>query len=67
MILQQSSSQLKWKAKETNRDKGLTYCSKILDFDCYDDGELGGRKDRSLKIDCSGPADIVADINDLNY
>lgn len=67
MILHQSSYKLKRKAKESNRDKGLTYCSKVLDFDGYDDEEPGGRKDRSLKIDCSGPADIVGDINNLNY
>lgn len=67
LVLHQSSSKLKRRVKETNRDKGLTYSSKVLDFEGYEDEEYGGRKDRSLKIDCSEPADIVADIQNLNY
>jgi hypothetical protein len=46
---------------------GLTYSSKVLDFDGYDIEKQEERKDRSLKIDCSGPADIVADIQNLDY
>ncbi|MFM7854618.1 MAG: hypothetical protein ACKO96_22510, partial [Flammeovirgaceae bacterium] len=36
LALHQSTSKSKRKTIETNRDKGLTYSSKVLDFDGYD-------------------------------
>jgi hypothetical protein len=66
-VLHQSSSKMKRKTKESNRDIGLTYSSKLLDFDSYDIEKREERKDRSLKIDCSGPAHILAEIENLDY